>query len=103
MCENVVVKDNIAAGCMFSGFIAPGHTCGSYEVADQNFRGNVAHSIEGSGARIYPNPSVPAHKTCYEGSYFSAYKCDLEGVVTHDITLEIRMTNMQFVDNEAGF
>lgn len=57
-CSNIVANDNIAAGCMFYGFTSPGHTCGSYEVEDQNFKGNVAHSVEGNGARIYPNRSV---------------------------------------------
>lgn len=102
-CSNVVVNDNIAAGCKFAGFIAPGHACGKYETADQTFKGNVAHSIEGSGARIYPNPKESSHKTCYEGSYFGAYKCDEEGVVTHDVTLEIRISHMTFADNAAGF
>lgn len=101
-CSNVVVQNNIAAGCKFAGFVAPGHTCGSYETADQNFKGNVAHSIEGHGARIYPNPSVTAHSTCYEGSHFAAYKVQEQGVITHDNSLEIRMTSMTFADNESG-
>jgi len=73
-CANVVVHDNIAAGCKFAGFVAPGHKCANYETAEQNFKGNVAHSVSGHGARLFRNPSVSEHATCWEGSYFSAYK-----------------------------
>lgn len=63
----------------------------------------MAHSVQGHGARIYPNPVVPAHtSTCYEGSYFSAYKVQEEGVVTHDAVKKIVMSNMQLIDNEWG-
>jgi len=44
----------------------------------------VAHSIAGSkvgvGAVIYPAKNIPAHKTCYEGSFFTAYKCTKQGM-----------------------
>lgn len=72
-CEAVSVQNSIASGCLFAGFIAPGHTCGEAET-QTNFKNNVAHSIAGHGGRIYPDPSIAAHAdTCYEGSYFSAY------------------------------
>lgn len=86
-CSNIVANDNIAAGCKFAGFVAPGYTCAT--VPTLNFERNVAHSIEGSGARIYPNPSESTHTTCYAMSSFGAYKCDEEGLVAHDVTMEI--------------
>jgi len=101
-CENVKVTNNIASGCKFAGFVTPGHKCGEYTEEEQNFKGNVAHSINGHGARVFPNPSVSDHSKCYEGSYFSAYKCIEQAVVTHDSSLDIRMTNMQFIDNVEG-
>jgi len=73
-CKNVKVNDNIAAGCKFAGFVTPGHKCATYSAEEQNFKGNVAHSVAGHGARIYPNPNDKESTTCFEGSYFSAYK-----------------------------
>lgn len=47
--------DNIAAGCQYAGFIAPGYlACG--DVNSRIFYNNVAHSINGLGAYLYNNP-----------------------------------------------
>jgi hypothetical protein len=74
-CKDLTITNNIAAGSVFAGFVAPGHECGT-EGTQTNFKGNVAHSIQGTGAHIYPDSSVPSHgSTCYAGSHFSAYKC----------------------------
>jgi len=72
-CTNVNVINSIVAGCPFAGFVVRGHDCG-LSATQQSFRNNVAHSIAGTGAHIVPDEYVPGHKTCYEGSYFSAYK-----------------------------
>lgn len=71
-CFNNVVMNNIAAGCNYAGFIVPGHDCGDY--SNQKFKNNVAHSIDGSGAHIFPDVTSPNHINCYEGSYFASYK-----------------------------
>jgi hypothetical protein len=71
-CYDSSITNSIAAGCMYGGFVAPGHDCG--ETDSIKFRDNVAHSIAGAGAYIYPDPAVAGHSTCYEGSHFSAYK-----------------------------
>lgn len=73
-CKNIVFTDSHAVGCVFAGFVSPGHTCGS-SASQTNFKRNIARSIEGSGARIYPNPADVAQKTCYEASHFSAAWC----------------------------
>lgn len=70
-CQDIRLTNSIAAGCPFAGFIAPGHECGESDTQD-NFRGNVAHSVDGSGGHITPVSN--SHKTCYEGSHFTAYK-----------------------------
>jgi len=55
-CEDVFLTNSIASGCFFVGILAPGHDCG--EADNQvNFRNNIAHSVEGVGASIYPDPS----------------------------------------------
>lgn len=62
---------NIAAGCPYGGFVAPGHDC---DATDSTFRDNTAHSNDGSGAYIYPDPAKSSHTNCYEGSHFNSYK-----------------------------
>jgi hypothetical protein len=71
-CQDVSVINSIASGCKFAGFVAPGHACGESET-QTNFRGNVAHSNNGVGARIYQDPSDEGQTECYEGSHFHAY------------------------------
>jgi hypothetical protein len=76
-CTDVKVKNNIATGVTFSGFIVPGDDCGT---SYHKFYNNVAHSnagtLGGYGALIYPNDKGGGndHSSCYEGAYFSAYK-----------------------------
>ena len=42
-CYEMIFTDNIAAGCPFAGYIAPGYeTCGENK---KNFYNNVAHSV----------------------------------------------------------
>jgi len=65
--------NSIAAGCHYAGFVAPGHDCG-LSATQQSFRNNVAHSIDGAGAHIFPDVALPKSSVCYEGSYFAAYK-----------------------------
>ena len=71
-CSNLKIVDNIAAGCVFGGFVAPGNDCGDTE--SQKFRGNIAHSNDGAGAYIYPDKFSSSHGSCYEGSHFAGYK-----------------------------
>jgi len=42
-CTNIKVRNNIAAGVVYAGFITVGHDCGDYN----KFDGNVAHSVKG--------------------------------------------------------
>jgi hypothetical protein len=73
-CKNITFINSHAVGCKFAGFVTPGHTCGG-SASQVNFKNNIARSIDGSGARIYPNPADTAQKTCYEASFFSAAWC----------------------------
>jgi hypothetical protein len=72
ICNDITIINNIVAGAFFYGFAAPGHTCG--DESDLTFHNNLAHSINGPGAFIYPNPILPDSATCIEASYFTAYK-----------------------------
>ena len=54
-CNDVSITGNIVAGAIDMGFAAPGNDCGDYE--KEVFKNNVAHSINGVGAAIYPKPS----------------------------------------------
>lgn len=94
------MTNSIAAGCAFAGFVAPGHDCD--DTASTKFRGNVAHSNERVGAHIYPDPAAASHSACYEGSFFMAYKNRECGVSTMYQTMDLRMNNMVFVDNQMG-
>lgn len=60
---------------MFAGFIAPGYNCD--DTTSTTFKDNIAHSISGTGANIYPD-SVNGnnHATCYELSHFKSYKTE---------------------------
>jgi hypothetical protein len=100
-CRDVRITNSIAAGCRFAGFLAPGHDCDKSEDQD-NFRNNVAHSIEGSGAHIFPNPRRSSHGSCYEGSHFAAYKNQQVGLGTNFGGQECIMTNMTMIDNVIG-
>lgn len=51
-CYDMTVTDNIAAGCPYSAWVAPGYEeCGKNT---KNFYNNIGHSSEGYGAYIYP-------------------------------------------------
>lgn len=78
-CYEVSITNSIAGGCVYAGFVAPGHDCGDSD--DQTkFRDNVAHSVFGDGAFIFPDTTGDGHLKCYEGSHFSAYKCSITGL-----------------------
>jgi hypothetical protein len=52
-CTDVFITNNTAAGCIFSGFIAPGYNCD--DTTSTAFKDNIAHSVKGGGAYIYPD------------------------------------------------
>jgi hypothetical protein len=82
-----------------------GHDCGDY--SSKTFKHNVAHSIAGTlgghGALIYPDPARAAHKTCFEGSYFTAYKCYYQGAYSYYKGQSVKMSYMTMIDNRQGF
>jgi hypothetical protein len=99
-CFNSSVQNSIVAGVIYGGFVVPGHACG--DTTSVVFKNNVAHSIAGSGAYIFPDPTINTSSSCYEGSHFSAYKCDDTPLTTFYSTNEVRMRDMLFVDNHKG-
>ena len=70
--QDTYVRNSIAAGCPYVGFTSPSYDCG--EKNNEKFHNNVAHSIRGCGAHIYPDPGSKKSDKCMEGSHFSAYK-----------------------------
>lgn len=101
-CYDMKITNNVAAGCLFAGFIAPGHDCD--DNLNVRFRDNVAHSITGAGAGalIYPDPLGRSHSKCYELSHFSAYKTQTACVATHYSTAEMRAHDMTCIDSQKG-
>lgn len=79
-CKEISVINSIAAGCVYAGFVVPGHKC-DQEKTQNSFRNNIAHSIgkNGGGVVIYPDSSSD-QQLCYGGSHFAAYKCSGAGV-----------------------
>jgi hypothetical protein len=100
---DITFKNNIAGGCIFSGFVAPGHDCD--DSSQVSFRGNVAHSIGGEnggyGAYLYPNPALNGNK-CFEVSHFTAYKTRGSCLVTFADTPDHRGHDITCIDCELG-
>ena len=76
ICTNSKLKNSIAAGCPYAGFVAPRSSCTDNDNDEGHaFYNNFAHSVAGNGALIYPDPEFPAHKsTYYQGNHLSSYK-----------------------------
>ena len=81
-CSDLYVRNNIAAGGIYAGFVAPGEKCDDYE--NHKFNGNVAHSIGGPdmgyGIIIYNDESDPSFAECIETSNNAAYKNAWHGI-----------------------
>jgi hypothetical protein len=100
-CTDVTITNNIAAGCKFSGFIAPGYDCD--DTTSTVFKDNISHSIMGTGANIYPDDvNGNNHGTCYELSHFKAYKTEQPCVATHYNTVEMRAHDITCIDAQLG-
>ena len=84
---------------MYSGFVAPGYGC--QETESRTFYNNVAHSVRGYGAYLYPSPVISSDK-CVMFSHFTAYKTELSCVVTFAKTLHLKGHNFNCIDNEKG-
>jgi len=84
-CHSNSITNTIAAGCVYAGFVYPGHDCGDSE-NNVAYRDNVAHSISGSGFHIFPDVNGNDHAKCYEGSHFSAYKATDHSIGTHFVS-----------------
>jgi hypothetical protein len=100
-CTDVNVTNNIAAGCKFSGFIAPGYNCD--DTSSTAFKDNISHSNKGTGADIYADTlNGSNHGTCYELSHFKAYKTEQPCVATHYNTVEMRAHDITCIDTQLG-
>jgi hypothetical protein len=57
----------------------------------------------GHGALIYPDPTKSSHSTCFEGSYFAAYKCYYQGAYSYYGGQSVILSHMTMIDNKQGF
>ena len=67
-CTKTSVTNSIVAGCPYAGFIALGYSCADPVGASTSnvFKDNIAHSVDGSGFCIFPDPGLPqSGKVCY--------------------------------------
>jgi len=97
-CYDIIFTNNIAAGCVYAGFVAPGYDCGN--TASRTFYNNVAHSVDGYGGYMYPDEVSGTSAKCMEFSHFTAYKNSLPCVVTHAKTLHLKAHDLNCIDNE---
>jgi len=58
--------------------------------------------LSGNGFIVYPDPSKPSHKTCYEVSGHAAYKCADAGVFSNFPTKKIVMHDVTVIDSYIG-
>jgi hypothetical protein len=100
-CKDLTIINNIAAGANYSGYGVQGHSCkdGVDDNSDNSFRNNIAHSINGIGAIIYPAAAYDDHVNCFEGSHFIAYKNVEIGAFTYFESKEVRFSDMILIDN----
>lgn len=102
-CPGLRITNNICAGTTQQAFTGPGHDC---DKPNTNFVNNVAHSINGgfsgNGFVVYPDPSKPEHKKCFEVSGNAAYKCADAGIFTNFPTDEVRMHDVVVLDSGIG-
>jgi hypothetical protein len=54
-CRGVSIINNIVSGTYTAAYAGYGHNCGDY--SSRNFKNNIAHSNNGVGAIISPDPS----------------------------------------------
>lgn len=99
-CDDVHVTNNIAAGCPYAGFVAPGHACGDDE--SDLFKWNTAHSTLGAGMLIIPGDDPSHTAVCYEGSSLAVYKAQWGSIGTAYEAAEIRMRDVTVIDSKDG-
>jgi len=106
-CSSIQVTNNIVGGAVYAGFAAMGHECGDY--TSNVFKYNVAHSIKGAksgqGLLFYPDASSSTQtSSCFEASYFSAYKCYYNGAFAFfGGPKKVKLSHMTMIDNREGF
>jgi hypothetical protein len=102
-CPGIRITNNICAGTVQQAFTGPAHDCNK---KNTNFYNNVAHSISGgfsgNGFVVYPDPSKPAHKNCFEVSNNAAYKCADAGVFTNFPSDRVQMHSVTAIDCNIG-
>lgn len=100
ICTNVEVSCSIVSGTVGAGFIAPGVTCG--DTGSRKFLDNVAHSVKGVGAIVFPDPSEINSKVCYSVFNFAGYKNQEQGLATYFNSKKIDVYDSVFIDNALG-
>lgn len=99
-CNDIKLRNNLAAGSVYGGFVTIGHDCDDYS---SRYEGNVAHSIHGikSGHGLYMK-NHPSQTECAEFSNFKAYKCYYQGAFAYPNSKRGVLSSMTLVDNRQG-
>ena len=85
-CIGLKIINNVVASVEKAGVDTTGYTVMNYQCGRPEtnlFYDNIAHSIHGYGAIIFRNETLIDHGTCIQASRFTAYKCQLAGVVSN--------------------
>jgi parallel beta-helix repeat protein len=94
-CEDLVVKNNIAAGGERVGFAIPTTSCAS---SNTNYENNLAHSVE-HGAWLFKNNLLPS---CHAFMGFRVYKTIEQGVFSYQDYGTIHVSDIQTLDCGRG-
>lgn len=98
--KNLEMMDNIAAGCVYAGFMAPSlEACGG---SFDKYKGNVAHSSTRYGVYAYANPLATKSKECTEWGYYSAYKTQENCMVSVMLTKKQHAHHLTCIDTQWG-
>mmetsp|Transcript_467 Transcript_467/g.688 ORF Transcript_467/g.688 Transcript_467/m.688 type:complete len:444 (-) Transcript_467:1809-3140(-) len=93
-------KNNIAAGCVYAGFVLPANTaCGA---SNEKFSGNVAHSSTRYGTYAYANPLSTTNSQCVQWGHYAAYKTQEACAISVMNTKQQKVTHMTCIDVQEG-
>jgi parallel beta-helix repeat protein len=93
-CEDLVVKNNIAAGGERVGFLIPTISCTS----TSNYENNSAHSVQ-HGAWLLKNNLL---SSCHAFTGFKAYKTQEQGVLAYQGFGTLQVSNIETLDCGRG-
>ena len=101
VCSKMTITNNIVAGSFYCGIASLARVCD--DTSDLSFFNNVAHSVKGNGAFVYPDLNNQNILTCFEANNYTAYKNTEAGIISYEFSANINYNNMILIDNGYGF